>query len=153
MYSSLLFTLKNTVKFLNKKYFYIKILKKNLYMKKFNFFFFKKCSFIFLFKKTNNLKYLIFLKRIFNFLIGFKIFFKMQGKRLKYFLNNFFFFYKLDTSKYTFIKMMKNIFFKKTKKIINFFFFDILNFKLVKNILKKAGSNKYTKKSVFLYLI
>ena len=49
--------------------------------------------------------------------------------------------------------MLENIWLKKKKKIISFFFFDILICQFIKKILKLKKPNKYTKKGIELYLI
>lgn len=59
----------------------------------------------------------------------------------------------MDTSKYFILKMLENIWLKKKKKIISFFFFDILICQFIKKILKLKKPNKYTKKGIELYLI
>lgn len=153
MYSSLLQNSKLNLKFINIKYFIITLFKKKLILKKIYINFLKKNLYFFLNLNFQNSLLINFFKKFWNFLHGSKIFFNVLGRRFKFFINNNFLFFKMDTSKYCILKMLENIWLKKKKKIISFFFFDILICQFIKKILKLKKPNKYTKKGIELYLI
>ena len=149
MSSLLFFSYFKVIKLVNFKYFNINIFKKKIILKNISFFLFKKNNLFFLNKKIQNVFFNLFLKKLLTFLKGYKIYFNIQGKRFKFYINNFFFFIKMDTSKFTFLKMINNFYLKKSKKIIQFYFFDVKIFHLIKNIQKLKVPNKYTKKGIF----
>ena len=152
MYSFLLPNLKVTLKYISYKYLCIKYSKKKLILKNIYVKLFKKNILFFLNLNSQNIFIINFFKKLFYFLKGFNFFFTILGKRFKFFINKEFLFFKMDTSKYFFLKMVKNILLKKKKKIIIFFFFDILIFQFLKKILKLKKPNKYTKKGITTYI-
>jgi hypothetical protein len=149
MSSILFFSFFKVIKLVNFKYFNINILKKKIILKNISFFLFKKNNLFFLNKKIQNVFFNLFLKKLLTFLKCYKIYFNLQGKLFKFYIYNFFFFLKMDTSKFTILKMINNFYLKKSKKIIQFYFFDIKIFHLIKNIQKLKVPNKYTKKGIF----
>ena len=149
MSSGVFFSYFKVIKLVNFKYFNIKIFKKKIRLKYISSFLFKKNNLFFLNKKTQNIFFNLFFKKVLMLLRGYNIDFNIQGKRAKYYINIFFFFIKMDTSKFIFLKMINNFFLKKSKKIIQFYFFDVKIFHLIKNIQKLKIPNKYTKKGIF----
>ena len=149
MSSLLFFSYFKIIKLVNFRYFNINIFKKKIILKNISFFLFKKNNLFFLNKKIQNVFFNLFLKKLLIFLKGYKAYLNIKGKRAKFYINNFFFFIKMDTSKFIYLKMINNFYFKKSKKIIQFYFFDIKIFHLIKNIQKLKNPNKYTKKGIF----
>lgn len=153
MFGILILSFYNSLKIINSKYYVLKILKKKFIFKNLNFFFLKTKLFFFLKKKfrINFLK--IFFKKLINFLKGFKIFFFVQGRRFKYYINSKFIFFKMDTSKYICLPLLKNIFLKKTKEMTKMFFFNINIFQLIKKIQNLKIPSKYTKRKKGIFFI
>lgn len=152
MYSSVLFNFKITLKYIKFKYLSFKILKKKVLLIKKIYLKFLKKNILYIISKSNQTIFLKkFFKKLWNFLLGFKIFFNILGRRFKFFINKDFIFFKMDTSKYFVLKMLKNVKLIKQKKIISFFFFDVLTFQFWKKILKLKIPTKYTKKGIALY--
>lgn len=153
MFGILILSFYNSLKIINSKYYILKILKKKFIFKNFNFFFLKTKLFFFLKKKfrINFLKG--FFKKLINFLKGFKIFFFVQGRRFKYYINSKFIFFKMDTSKYICLPLLKNIFLKKTKEMTKMFFFNINIFQLIKKIQNLKIPSKYTKRKKGIFFI
>lgn len=153
MFGILILSFYNSLKILNSNYYVLKILKKKFIFKNLNFFFFKTKLFFFLNKKfrINFLK--IFFKKLINFLKGFKIYFIVQGRRFKYYINSKFIFFKMDTSKYICLPLLNNIFLKKTKEMTKMFFFNINIFQLIKKIQNLKIPSKYTKRKKGIFFI
>jgi len=150
MFSLLLSSYFNRFKFLNFRYLFIKLLKKKIIFKNYYIFFLRKNILFFLNKNCQNIFFLFFFKNLICFLKGFKSVLEIKGRRLKFFINFQFFFLKMDTSKYLSLKIFKNIYLKKSKKTIKFFFFDVKVYQLLNQIQKLKIPNIYTKKGIFL---
>ena len=54
----------------------------------------------------------------------------------------------MDTSNFLNINLLYDIFIKKNKKIINFFFLDLRVFKIIEQIKNLRIPDKYTKKGI-----
>ena len=89
MSSLLFFSYFKVIKLVNFKYFNINILKKKIILKNISFFLFKKNNLFFLNKKIQNVFFNLFLKKLLTFLKGYKIYFNIQGKRFKFYINNY----------------------------------------------------------------
>ena len=151
MYGTLLFSFKKTLKIRYSNYLSLILSKKNIICKNFYFFYFKKKVLFFL-KSNYKITFLkLFLKTIFNFLQGFIVSFTITGRRFKFFINSNFFFFKMDTSNFLNINLLYDIFIKKNKKIINFFFLDLRVFKIIEQIKNLRIPDKYTKKGILFF--
>jgi hypothetical protein len=153
MYGVLIFSFYKSFKLINSKYIFLKVFKKKIIFKNLNFFFLKKNIFFFLNKNYKNFYLKLFLKKLISFLKGFKIFFYVQGRRFKYFINSQYIFFKMDTSKFICLPLVKNIFLQKTKDITKLFFFNVKHFQLLKKIQKLKMPNNYTKKKKGIFFL
>jgi ribosomal protein L6P/L9E len=84
---------------------------------------------------------------------GFCFSLSLEGKRFKFLINNFFLFFKMDTSHFKYLKFSDMFFlkkFKKNKRLI-FYSFDLssIKYNLLK-IQKFKKPTKYKKKGLFL---
>ena len=154
MYGVLIFSFYKSFKLINSKYIFLKIFKKKIIFKNLNIFFLKQNIFFFLNNNYKNFYLKLFLKKLISFLKGFKSFFNIQGRRFKYFINPKYIFFKMDTSKFICLPLVKNIFFKKTKDITKLFFFNVKHFQFLKKIQKLKIPNNYTKKKkgIFFFI-
>ena len=141
------------LKLINSKFLYFKITNKRYFLKNINLFKIKKNIFFFLKKKNQNIFLNFFFLKLYYFLKGFKIKLSFGGRRFKFFINNNFFFFKMDTSKFLNVLLTKNMYIKKKKKYIQFFFYNINIFNIFKKIKNLKIPNKYTKKGIIFSIL
>ena len=153
MYGILILSFYNSLKIINSKYIILNLFKKKLIFNQLNFFFIKNKILFFIKKDFKNFYLKIFFKKLISFLKGFKIFFLIEGRRFKYFINSSYIFFKMDTSKFLCLPLLKNIFIKKNKEITKMFFFNINYFQLLKKIQDLKIPNNYTKKKKRIFFI
>lgn len=140
------------------KNFFISISINHLtYNKLFFFLLFKKKYFVYLFyTKAFNFFLTTLFKQILNFFKGFCFCLILEGKRFKFFINNFFIFFKMDTSHFKSLNFKNNFYLKKFKKnkLLFFYSFDLKHIKY--NLLRIQffkKPTKYKKKGLFLKLL
>lgn len=144
-----MFSYYKVFKFINSNYLLLKYNQKTMILKNILNFYYKKNLIYFLNTKYKLIFIKAFLNKLFYFLKGFYTTIEIKGRRFKYFINKNFIFFKMDTSKFLYLEILNNLFIKKRKKKIKFFFFEINIFKTLKNIQKLKIPNKFTKKGIF----
>ena len=129
---------------------YLTILKYNIKLTFKNFLFFININkYVFILKFFfQNIYLKFFLNKLFNFLKGYIKKMIISGRRFKLYINSYFFFFKMDTYKFSKTKLTYNTYIKKKKKYIKFFFFSSKIFELFKKIKNLKIPNKYTKKGI-----
>lgn len=133
--------------------YFLLINKKEFYFKKIYYTYFYKQKIMFLYKENiKNMKYKELIENSFIYFQGFFVSLSILGRRYKFHLDLDSLFFKMDTSKFDFLKMLYCYFLKKTKKSCFFFFL----IKIIILFLKMQNSSKFLiniQKKVWLFLI